>query len=453
MRASLFLGGALAALSIASAASAASLTTLYSFTGGADGAFLNGALVLGPKNSLIGTALGGGMNNDGTLFQLTPPAATGGAWSFAVIHSFADGADGATPVSLVNGTGSAIYGITMYGGGYAACQVNGVAHGCGTIFEATPPAAGQTGWTVTTLHAFTALADGYYPSGLTRDASGNLIGFAQGGTGNCTTAASSGCGVVFRLSPPAAGSTAWNFTTLYNFAAPSDGLAPSGTPLVDPATGVIYGQTAAGGATGSTACAPQAGCGEVFSVTPPEAGSTIWTKTAILLSNGISGTGALNGMIEDSSGDLFGLTNAGGRDTAACLAQPSAGVAAGCGVAFELAAPAAGTSKRVLSAIWNFTNGADGSYPYYSAFTVKSGTYYATAGGDGKKTFGAVVGFTPPAAGGTKWTQSTLYGFKAQTDGAQPVGQLILRGGVFYGVTYGGFPGPAAHGSVFALTP
>jgi uncharacterized repeat protein (TIGR03803 family) len=56
----------------------------------------------------------------------------------------------------------------------------------GTIFEIT---AGQE----TTLHSFTA-TDGVNPSGLFRDANGNLYGTAQaGGTSNN--------GTVFKLAP------------------------------------------------------------------------------------------------------------------------------------------------------------------------------------------------------------------------------------------------------------
>lgn len=438
----------------AAQAATASLKTLYSFSGGSDGSFLSGALVLGPKNSLIGTALGGGVNNDGTLFQLVPPAATGGAWSFSLLHSFQDGSDGATPTSLVNGKNGTILGITLYGGGYASCLLNGVAHGCGAIFQAAPPVAGATAWTVKTVYSFTGQADGFYPSGLAADANGNLIGFAQGGTGSCVTSTGtgSGCGTVFRLSPPAAGATQWSFTTLYSFADEADGMAPSGTPLIDAKTGIIYGMAASGGAN-STVCAPQAGCGEVFSLTPPATGATAWTKTALLLSNGVSGTGALNGLSEDAAGNLYGLTNTGGRTTAACPEQASVGAAAGCGVAFELSPPASGATKWSLSSIWNFANGSDGAYPYYSGFTVKSGVYYAASGGDSHKTLGAVVGFTPPAAGATKWTETVLHAFTDGADGAQPVGNLLLRGGVFYGVTYGGFPGTGAHGTVYSLTP
>jgi uncharacterized repeat protein (TIGR03803 family) len=47
-------------------------TTLYSFTGGADGASPNGGLVRDSAGKLYGTAAGGGQKAGGVFFGLTP---------------------------------------------------------------------------------------------------------------------------------------------------------------------------------------------------------------------------------------------------------------------------------------------------------------------------------------------------------------------------------------------
>jgi uncharacterized repeat protein (TIGR03803 family) len=67
----------------------------------------------------------------------------------------------------------------------------------------------------------------------------------------------SGCGVVYRLTPPAAGKTTWTETVLYRFTGGDDGAFPYAGLLVR--DGVLYGATAAGGKYGH---------GTVFKIIP-----------------------------------------------------------------------------------------------------------------------------------------------------------------------------------------
>ncbi len=131
-------------------------TSIYQFNGApGDGGGPLAALTVGQGGMLYGTTQYGGsstlctLNNVvvgcGTVFQLTPPATGGGAWTETVLYSFTgqDG-DGALPVaSLVLGKNGSLYGTTEYGGSAAsgsACVSFG-ASGCGTVFELKPPAA------------------------------------------------------------------------------------------------------------------------------------------------------------------------------------------------------------------------------------------------------------------------------------------------------------------------
>jgi len=71
------------------------------------------------------------------VFQLTPPAAAGGAWTATTLHDFTGGADGAVPYSgLIFGPGNALYGTT-YGGGNGPCSQAGLA-GCGAVVAIVP---------------------------------------------------------------------------------------------------------------------------------------------------------------------------------------------------------------------------------------------------------------------------------------------------------------------------
>ena len=47
-------------------------STLYGFAGGSDGAYPIGGVVIGPYGALYGTTQQGGLENDGTVYALTP---------------------------------------------------------------------------------------------------------------------------------------------------------------------------------------------------------------------------------------------------------------------------------------------------------------------------------------------------------------------------------------------
>jgi len=145
---------------------------LYSFRGGSDGSSPQGALVADKAGNLYGTTAEGGSSNCvsgcGIVFQLSPPATSGGSWTETVLYRFLGGTDGAAPGSdLIFDAAGNLYGTTM-GGGDASSD--------GTVFQLTPPAQGGP-WTETVLYRFAGGADGKAPlSGLVFDKVGNLYG-------------------------------------------------------------------------------------------------------------------------------------------------------------------------------------------------------------------------------------------------------------------------------------
>ena len=158
-------------------------STLYTFTGGTDGALPVADLILDAAGNLYGTTEEGGANNDGVVFELS---ASGGSWTETVLYSFTGGDDGRYPRSgvLFDPAGN-LYGATYFGGITVFCV-----NGCGAIYKLSPSGGG---WVESNVYTFQGNTDGYNPSGLVRDSAGNLYGSASGGN--------NGNGEVFKVIP------------------------------------------------------------------------------------------------------------------------------------------------------------------------------------------------------------------------------------------------------------
>jgi uncharacterized repeat protein (TIGR03803 family) len=97
-------------------------TVLYRFTGGSDGREPFAGLIAGQQGALYGTTIRGGTGNGGsgfgTVFKLTPPAKGQTAWKETVLYRFTGGSDGSEPIAgLIADKEGALYGTTEVGGG------------------------------------------------------------------------------------------------------------------------------------------------------------------------------------------------------------------------------------------------------------------------------------------------------------------------------------------------
>jgi uncharacterized repeat protein (TIGR03803 family) len=215
------------------------LTTLYSFCiqgypTCADGYGPSGPLVQGTDGNLYGTAGGGGSNEGGTLFKITPAGTLTTLYTFCAVGSCADGS--VPEGGLIQATDGNFYGTTSLGGNVSRA---------GTVFKITP--AGR----LTTLYSFCAqtnCTDGASPAArLVQATDGNLYGATpDGGVGiGGNKGCGPGCGTVFKIT---FGGT---LTTLYRFCVQgfpcSDGWEPS-AGLVQGTDGNFYGTTLLGGA-------------------------------------------------------------------------------------------------------------------------------------------------------------------------------------------------------------
>ncbi|MFZ0478264.1 MAG: Ig-like domain-containing protein [Terriglobales bacterium] len=230
--------------------------TLYTFTGGNDGAYPSGPLIRDKKGDFYGTTNSGGIANNGTVFKLHYTAKKG--WALHTVHTF-QGApnDGLQPFGgLVLDVAGNIYGTAAYG-----TWPNLV----GGIYKLTP--SGLTAWIYVPGDAF-----GNIGGGLVFDKAGNLYAVGAGGVVN-QYCGSFGCGAIYELTPPSGGqSTAWTANVLFGFDAGADGSNPVGLLRVDNA-GNVYGVASNGGAKYG-----QAGAGVVFELEP----NPVTTATAIV---------------------------------------------------------------------------------------------------------------------------------------------------------------------------
>jgi len=89
---------------------AGNFSTVYSFTGGADGGFLYGGMAIDSDGTLYGSTAGGGANSAGTVFKLTQDG------KLTTLYDFTGGADGASPEGDMLLVGKDLYSTASTGG-------------------------------------------------------------------------------------------------------------------------------------------------------------------------------------------------------------------------------------------------------------------------------------------------------------------------------------------------
>jgi uncharacterized repeat protein (TIGR03803 family) len=366
-------------------AQAQTFTTLYKFTGGADGGYPDAGVIQDLSGNLYGTTEQGGdlgcaTNGCGVVYEVSADG------SETVLHTF-DGSDGKYPITpLAQDKAGNLYG-TAYLGGTAVW---------GAVFRID--AAGNE----TVLHNFTGGSDGCVPEqGLVLGKSGTVFGT----TSHCGPPNK---GTIFKVD------SAGKFTRLHIFVgARSDAGRPVNGRLTIDRSGNLYGSTYWGGAHGqgtvyklsragrltllySFAGGASDGCHPYGSVVRDEAGNlygttyrcgsddwgTIWKvsrkgKETILHNfTGFVSDGCLPvaGVNRDSKGNLYG-------------------VASGCaghsyGALYELS-----TSGK-LTLLHSF-DGTDGAGPRGEVLRTPQGMLFGTSTGGGTHGYGTVWKYVP----------------------------------------------------------
>jgi len=304
--------------------------------------------------------------------MLAMAVAAAHAQTYTVLHRFT-GPDGSVPgAGLIADPAGNLFGTTEIGGVFNH----------GTIFK-----LGKTGLTV--LYSFTGGVDGNGPcDGLVRDTAGNLYGTTYSGGAEAA-------GTVFKLD------TAGAETVLHSFTGKNgDGKWPL-AGLIRDAAGNLYGATEFGG-EGS-------GAGTVFKLN--QSGE----KVLYRFTGGADGNQAYGGVIQDSAGNLYGTTNAGGTRNI--------------GVVFLL------DGAGVETVLHSFTGAGDGAFPWASLLRDSAGNLYGTTEYGGASAFGYGVVFKLDSSG----VETVLYSFTGGPGGADPVSGLVQdAAGNLYGTAFGG---------------
>jgi uncharacterized repeat protein (TIGR03803 family) len=359
----------------------------------------------GSDGYLYGTTVGGGANNDGTVFRFeTEQSAI--AWPFMR-------SNGASPAGrLLMATDGNFYGTTIGGGVY----------GSGTVFKIARSRFGND--RPTTLFSFSRTNGSAPLTSLVQGKDGRLYGTtAYGGSNNS--------GTVFRIS------TNGIFESLVSFGFLS-GEAPLGDLLED-ADGNFYGTTFSGGIDFS---------GTVFKVT------TSGALTILTMFDGDKAAYPAGGLVHGSDSSLYGTTVGGGRENAGTVfrisptgtlrilhsfsgevdgAHPVAGLTIGengsfygttaeggkygFGIAFGI------TTNGVLTILHSFDNTNDGANPVARLSLGSDGALYGTT------TYGSVH------------NNGTIFRLSVDSISPRPLFQSIMRVGDRVALTWTAEPG------------
>ena len=400
------------------------VTVLKEFNLNVDGGYPDGELIKGADGNFYGMTLAS--SGYGTIFKIS----SAGIYTIIKDLSFADGANPHGHLTLAKDGN--FYGIT-HGGG---------ANGNGTIFKLTPSGVYSV---IHNMNKATEGGDSY--ASLTEGKDGNLYGVTyDGGT--------FGYGTIFKVT------TTGTLTVLKHLSQAIDGGYPQ-CDLIQATDGNFYGTCYNGGSIGY---------GTIFKITTAGAYTVIKN-----LSYSTDGASPYGGLMQNTDGNFYGITLAGGSKGGGTIykltatgiysvihvfdpvtegnsslsvlingfdnnlyALCSSGGLYNLGTAFKV------STTGSLNVLANFNGASFGNAPYSTFIKGNDSAYYATTSAGGAYGFGSVI----KICGGVT---SMLHSFNKATEGGYPKGKLLLANDSnFYGMTSDG--GTKNAGTIFKLT-
>jgi len=328
------------------------------------------SLVNYTDGKLYGVASSGGGSLKGTIFRFDPSTNK----TETLYHFKSTGNDGQLPEArLCLAPNGKFYGVTYVGG----------TNFDGTIFSFDPSTK-----TYEKLYDFTSSSSGKNPLGGMVYVSGTIL------YGTCKAGGSSNYGTLFSFDY-----SSNTFSVLTTFTG-SNGRDPRGNLMIA-SNGSIYGTTFYGGSSSS---------GTIFEYNPSTS-----TFTKLVDFSGNNGYLPYSGLIQCSTGKLWGVTTSGGIY--------------GTGVIYEYT-----ISNNTLTRRHSLSSSTNGSYPYCDLIEAPNGDLYGTAPGGGANGQGTLFSFDT-----TSYSFTNEMSFNWGFDGRQPYASLTLTpNGQIFGMTLEG---------------
>jgi uncharacterized repeat protein (TIGR03803 family) len=338
-------------------------TTIFNFCDQAEGCSNTGGPVTpvtqGGDGNFYGTTFGGGPNDDGIIYKITPSG------SFSTLYTFCsqtDCHDGDYPeAGLILGSDGNFYGTTVSGGPNPTV-------GGGTLYKITPSG------TYTVLHNFcgeggASCTDGSAPLTFVQGSDGNFYGVTNSGGAYAY-------GTIFKITP------AGGFTKLYDFCSPANPCisdeSPEPSALVEGTDGNFYGVTGQDGAYGF---------GSVFRITPSGTFTELYDFCGPSSSSCTDGSLPFS-LTAASDGNFYGVTWSGG-------------VLRNAGTFFQFTTAGALTQLLTFCASPNdYGECPDGNIPAASLIQGSDGSFYGATLGGGESDEGVIysIAATPALA-------------------------------------------------------
>ena len=210
-----------------------------------------------------------------------------------------------------------------------------------------------------------------------------------------------------------------------------------------PSSGLIV--DTAGNFYGVTESGGTNNAGTVYRLSHESGGA--WTEAILYNFKGgtSDGAGPSGLLLRDSAGSLYGTTRQGGFQPAQCTNTANPGL--GCGIVFKLVPTKTGEWTETV--LHRFTGGADGGNPNAGLVHDGVGNLYGTAAFCGAAGSGTVYKLSPTT---TSWKLTVLHTLAGSADGINPMAPVVFdSSGNLYGDTYNG--GAEGKGIVFKLSP
>ncbi len=252
-------------------------TNRFDFGSAANGANPPGELTLGPNNKFYGVTQGGGLTNQGVIYEYDPASQ-----AFSSKANFSGSANGAAPIGrMIIASNGKMYGTTSLGG----------TAGRGTLFEFD-----YTSGLLTKKVDFNSTTGSLMNSGLTEAPNGKLYGVNR-------ASGAFGGGTLFEFNSATGG-----FIKLLDFNPSTTGLNSQGQPnLVVAPNGKLYGTTAFGGANLSS---PGSG-GTIYEIDPT---TSTYTKKVDMGNVLAEFAAPKSGLVLADDGKLYGIAYFGGAN-------------------------------------------------------------------------------------------------------------------------------------------